>query len=124
MDVEVEVGPKDVTVIDVLGSDVQVEDVALDVAPDAPPTTCSTSKPFGSFINLGAGVDTGAFESSPSLTSDELTMLLRARRRRWKARPVLRDARVDVAGVRERASRHDDLDATSRGTRRRSSSMD
>lgn len=61
-----EAGAKDVTVIDVTPKDAADE--------DAPPPECNPDAPFGGFVDLGTDVDTSAFESSPFLTSDELTI--------------------------------------------------
>jgi WD40-like Beta Propeller Repeat len=45
-----------------------------DVHVDSAPPTCNLDAPFGNVTDVAGTVNTGAWEDSPSLTSDELTM--------------------------------------------------
>jgi hypothetical protein len=48
-------------------------DAVVDVTVDAPPP-CDVNAPFSGAVDLAGGVNTGSWEDSPSLTSDELTL--------------------------------------------------
>ena len=68
-DASVDVQPKDVTVLDITQPDATGD--AIDETPPPPPP-CNPTAAFGSFVDLPGGVNTGSYESSPFLTSDEL----------------------------------------------------
>jgi Tol biopolymer transport system component len=65
-----DVALKDVTVLDVATNDA-TSDVIADVASDVV-TTCNPTAPFGNLTSLAGVVNTGAYESTPMLTPDEL----------------------------------------------------
>ena len=68
-DASIDVQPKDVTVLDITQPD------ATGDAIDEPPPPCNPIAAFGNFVDLPGGVNTtGAYDGSPFLTSDELTI--------------------------------------------------
>jgi len=65
-----DVAPKDVTVLDVMPSD--AGDASDDVGSDVIQPPCNPTAAFGNMNAVAGNVNTGAYESTPMLTPDEL----------------------------------------------------